>query len=127
MTGDAMKPSRIWVEQCNAARDIEHEFGVPDALNYLIGEKFLNFLEAAETDSDFREELPAFASEIKAIFASWQLAAYLEKARQTEPFDSHLYEDEDEEAIEMERRMELRRSAADLLLVERAREWLIGE
>jgi hypothetical protein len=39
----------IWKEQCDAARQIEAEFGTEKALDYLIGEKFLNFLEAAET------------------------------------------------------------------------------
>ena len=45
---------KIWIEQCEAARGIEAEFGTQDALTYLIGEKFINFLEAAETDADFR-------------------------------------------------------------------------
>lgn len=121
----SMKPSIIWIEQCEAARGIENEFGTPEALSYLIGEKFLNFLEAAETDADFREEIPAFVAEIKCIFEKWQLTEYLEKARQTERFDPDDYDD-DEEA-EMERQSELRRSAADLMLVERAREWLLEE
>ena len=42
-----------------------------------------------------------------------------------------LYEEEDEdydpEVVEDERQDELRRSANDLLLVERARGWLLGE
>jgi hypothetical protein len=71
---------KIWIEQCNAARGIEAEFGVPQALEYLIGEKFLNFLEASDDDAKFRAELPAFVAEIKTIFEPWQLAGYLEKA-----------------------------------------------
>ena len=63
--------------------------------------------------------------EIKSNFERWQLAEYLEKTRQTEPFDPDDYEDAEE--AEMERQFELRRSAADLLLVERAREWLLEE
>ena len=39
---------KISIDLCNAARDIENEFGVPNALDYLIGEKFLTFLEAAD-------------------------------------------------------------------------------
>jgi hypothetical protein len=53
------------------------------------------------------------------------LAEYLDKARQTELFDAEDYDDPDE--AEMERQLELRQSAAELLLVERAREWLLGE
>ncbi len=120
-----MKTSEIWIDQCEAARGIEDEFGTPQTLGYLIGEKFINFLEASETDADFRGEIPAFVAEIKSIFEQWQLAEYLEKAWQTEPFDSDDYDDAEE--AEIERQSELRRSAADLLLVERAREWLLDE
>jgi len=59
------------------------------------------------------------------------LAEYLETARQSEPFDPSLYDDEDEdidpEVVEDVRQDELRRSASDLLLVEQARGWLLGE
>ena len=120
-----MKTSEIWIDQCEAARGIEDEFGTPQTLGYLIGEKFINFLEASETDADFRGEIPAFVAEIKSIFEQWQLAEYLEKAWQTEPFDSDDYDDAEE--AEIERQSELRRSAADLLLVERARGWLLDE
>jgi hypothetical protein len=122
-----MTPSKIWIEQCEAAREIENWFGTQHALSYLIGEKFLNFLEAADDDPEFRAEVAAFVAEIKMVFKRWQLAEYLEKARQTEPFDPNIYEDEGPEVIEMERKSELRRSAADLLLVERAREWLLED
>jgi hypothetical protein len=47
-------------------------------LAYLIGEKFLNFLEAADDDVEFRAELSEFVAEIKTIFEPWQLAEYLE-------------------------------------------------
>jgi hypothetical protein len=116
--------SKVWIEQCQAARVIEDEFGVPKALDYLIGEKFINFLEAAETDATFRAELPAFAAEIKKIFEPYQLTEYLETARTTEPFDPTVY-DEDETA-EIEREADLHRCASDLLPLERAKEWLLG-
>ncbi len=130
-----MRFCEIWKEQCAAARQVEDELGTQKALEYLIGEKFLNFLEAAETDAEFRAEVPAFVAEIKTIFETWQLTEYLEVARQSEPFDPSLYEaldEEEEEDIDRElgedvRQDELRRSASDLLLVERAREWLLGE
>ena len=98
---------------------------MPDALNYLVGEKFIDFLEAANEDAEFRAELPAFVAEIKTIFEPWQLAEYLETARQTEPFDPSIYDDPED--AEMERKAELRRSAAELLMVERAKEWLLGD
>ena len=113
-----MKPSQIYIKQCKAAREIEAEFGTQKALAYLIGEKFINYLEAAEEDAEFRVEIPEFVSEIRMIFESWQLAEYLEVARQTEPFDPSVYDDAEE--AEMERQSELRRSAAELLLAKRA-------
>jgi len=126
-----MKPCEIWIEQCEATRQIEAEFGTQNALDYLIGEKFLNYLQAAETDAEFRAEIPAFVGGIKTIFETWLLAAYLEAARQSDPFDPSLYDDEDEdidpEFVEDERQDELRHSAADLLLVEQARGWLLEE
>ena len=134
-----MQQCKIWIEQCEAARGIEDEFGTQKALEYVVGEKFLNFLEAAETDSEFRSEIPAFVSEIKAIFERWQLAHYLETTRETEPFDPSLFEprlhpvlgDEeiefDAEEVEEMRKDDIRQCTRDLLLVERAREWLLED
>ena len=123
-----MNPCKIWIEHCDAARSIEDEFGTDKALSYLIGEKFLNFLEAAEIDTEFRSEIPVFVAEIKTIFERWQISEYLEKARHTEPFDPSLHdEDDDPELIEIERQNDIRRSANDLLLVERAKEWLMED
>lgn len=129
---------KIWIEQCEAAEGIEDDFGTQKALEYLVGDKFLNFLEAAETDADFRVEIPAFVAKIKTIFEPWQLAAYLETARETEPFDLKLFEPRshpllgeeeiefDADEIEDMRKDDIRQCTRDLLLVERAREWLLG-
>ena len=120
-----MKPHLTWPEQCAAARGIKVEFGTDSEISYLVGEKFINFLDAAETDQEFREEIPEFVAEIRDIFERWQLAAYLDIARQTERFDPADYDDPKD--AEIERRLELRASAHDLLLVERAGEWLLEE
>src|SRR4051812_18066485 len=104
-----MQPSKKWVEQCEAARRIEDEFGTQKALDYPVGEKFLDFLQAADANAGFRAEVPAFVARIKTLFEPWQLAEYLETARQTEPFDPALYEDEDSETVEEERQANIRR------------------
>ena len=134
-----MQPHKLWIDQCEAARGIEDDHGTQKALEYLVGEKFLNHLEAAETDADFRSEIPAFVAEIKTIFERWQLAQYLETAKETEPFDPKLFEpmpspffgDEEiefsEEEVEEMRKDDIRQCTRDLLLVERAREWLVGD
>jgi hypothetical protein len=130
---------KIWIDQFEAAENIEGDFGTQKALDYLIGEKFLNFLEAAETDKDFRSEIPAFVAKIKTIHRAWQLAQYLETAKETEPFDPKLFEpmsspllgeeeiEFDAEEIEDMRKDDIRQCTRDLLLVERAREWLLED
>jgi hypothetical protein len=126
--GATMQPGRTWIEQCEAARGIEDQFGTGKALDYLVGEKFLDFLEAAEARADLREDIPAFVAEIRAIFEPWRLAEHLETARHTERFDAGIYDEEDDPGlVEDERRADIRRCAGDLLVVERAREWLLGE
>jgi hypothetical protein len=121
---------KIWIEQCEAVRGIEDEFGTQNALKYLVGEKFLKFLEAAESDAEFRGEIPDFVAEIKWIFEKWQLALYLETANETEPFDASLDEDDEEydpEEIEEMRQDDIRRCTRDLLLIEQARGWLLED
>ena len=130
---------KIWIEQCEAAEQIEGEFGSQKALDYLVGEKFLNFLEAVETDADFRSEIPAFVEKIKTIFERWQLAHFLDTARETEPFEPSLFEPKagyllgdgeiefDAEEVEDMRKDDIRQCTRDLLLVERAREWMLED
>ena len=92
--------------------------------------QFINFLEAADDDTSVRADIPAFVAEIKTIFERWQLAAYLEVARETEQFDPSLFEGDDEfsaEDVEDMRKDDIRHCTRDLLLVERAREWLSEE
>jgi len=48
---------KIWEEQCEATRTIRERFGVENPLDYLIGEKLLNFAKAADQDPDFATEL----------------------------------------------------------------------
>jgi hypothetical protein len=67
---------KIWIEQCEATRGIEDEFGTDKALKYLVEEKFIDFLEAAETNAEFRAEIPAFVAEIKTIFEPQPIGDY---------------------------------------------------
>ena len=67
----------MWTEQCDATTGIRNAFGAQQAINYLIGEKFLDFIEAAEKDRNFRDEVHAFAARIRTLFEPAELAAYL--------------------------------------------------
>lgn len=72
-----MKFHKIWVQQCRATRRIKKQFGVESALNYLIGEKLLNFAEAADQRPEFAAELPRFQAEVWNVFNRYELAGYL--------------------------------------------------
>lgn len=125
-----MEPNKIWNEQCETARNLEADFGTQKAISYLVDEKFINFLEASETDANFRGEIPAFVAEIKTIFEPWQLAQYLESARERPPFDASDYEDDpdfDAEDVEFERKSDIRKCATELLMIERAKDWLLED
>jgi hypothetical protein len=119
---------KIWIDQCEAARDIREAFGVEKALGYLIGEKFLNFLQAADQDPDFAGEVTAFVEEIKAIFQPSEIRAYLEAVRRVGPLghvcDDETYEEMREAGAIDENPVEW---AREILLVERAKRALLPE
>jgi hypothetical protein len=80
------------------------KFGTKNALDYLIGEKLFSFVEAAERDSDFAAELPAFVAAIQRLFPTEEVRTYLDHLERTkflappEPeIESH--DDEEEEVV----------------------------
>lgn len=68
---------KIWVQQCRATRGIKRRYGVKSALDYLIGEKLMNFADAAEGHPEFAAELPRFQAAVWNIFNPYELAGYL--------------------------------------------------
>jgi len=68
---------KIWQEQCAATRTIRERFGVENALDYLIGEKLLNFAKAADQDPEFAAELPCFQAAVWEIFNPYELRGYI--------------------------------------------------
>jgi len=72
---------KVWIEQCEAARDIREAFGLEKAIGYLVGEKLLNFLEVSDEDPEFAGELSRFVEEVKQIFAPSEIQAYLDGVR----------------------------------------------
>src|SRR3989442_9756392 len=64
-------------EPCEAARDIREAYGLPKALGYLIGEKLLSLLRAADEDPAFAGELPRFVAEITQIFDRAEIESHL--------------------------------------------------
>jgi len=74
-------PDEVIANWCEAAGGVEDNFGCEKALGYLIGEKFLNFLDVAETNRSWRQSIPTFVAGIKSIFEPWQLADFLNTPR----------------------------------------------
>ena len=68
--------SAIWIDQCEAARDIRDAWGTRKALGYLIGEKLLNYIRASDSDPSWAAKLPLFAAEISRIFTTEEVRAY---------------------------------------------------
>lgn len=119
---------KIWIDQCEAARDIREAFGVQKALGYLVGEKLLNFVEAADQDLDLAAELSTFVAEIRTIFQPSEIRAYLEGVHRVGPL-GHVCDDEtyeqmrdagavDEDPVEW---------AREILLVERVKKLLLRD
>jgi hypothetical protein len=97
---------KVWIEQCEAAQGIREEFGLQNALEYLIGEKLFSFIEASEEDPDFAAELPAFVAEIRRIFPQRDIADFLKELEREKflmPSDTDLgIPDDPEEADDEE-------------------------
>lgn len=119
--------SDIWIEQCDAARDIRDAWGTTKALGYLIGEKFLNHLQASDSSSDWAEKIPLFTEEIKRIFTIDELNTYF--ATTTRVGTAAHVATDDEYEFMREAGMfddDVISGATDAILFERARALLLG-
>jgi len=117
-----------WIEQCEAACAIRTRWGTQKALGNLIGEKLVEFMRAAETAPEWREQLPMFIAEIKRLFSREDIRAYLDKIRRVGPLGHVLTDEQFEEfheagAIEDDPIGD----AENVLRVERARTLLLTE
>ena len=123
-----MDPTEIIQSQADAARNILEEFGSEKALGYLIGEKFLNFLEVAETDRQWRQAIPAFVAEIKSIFEPRQLADFLNTPRRLGAL-GHVASEGTHRKFreEIDEGQRLREDARNLTLLEWGKELLLDE
>jgi hypothetical protein len=60
------KAHHIWIEQCEAVQTVR-----------AIGEKLLNFANAASTHPEFARELRRFVSEVRRMFTPDEIVAHL--------------------------------------------------
>jgi hypothetical protein len=69
------KAHKKWIEQCEATQTIRARFGLKAAFDFIVGEKLINFAEAASRHRDFAQELPRFNSEV--MFTPEEIGAQL--------------------------------------------------
>jgi hypothetical protein len=72
-----MRFHKVWVEQCRATKRIRRRFGAKSALDYLIGEKLLQFADDAERHAEFARELPRFLAGVWEVFGQYEIAGYV--------------------------------------------------
>jgi hypothetical protein len=121
-------PHEIIADWIEAARGVESDYGVEKAMGYLIGEKFLNFLEVAEQNREWREAIPTFVAEIKALVEPWKLAEFLNTPRRLGPM-GHTISEEGHRAFreQMTEEERIREDARNLMLLEWTKELLMEE
>ena len=59
------------------SNDQSSSFGLKAAFDYVVGEKLINFAEAAFHHPAFAQELPRFISEVRRMFTPEEIAAQL--------------------------------------------------
>jgi hypothetical protein len=119
--------SAIWIDQCEAARDIRDAWGTRKALAYLIGEKLLNYIRASDSDPSWAAKLPLFAAEIMRIFTTGELRAYFARTTRVGPA-AHVATEEQYQTMRDAGAFDddVISGAADAILFERARMLLLG-
>src|SRR5438105_3488767 len=121
-----MDPTEFIEAKCAAAHTILEDFGPEKALGYLIGEKFLNFLEVAEKEGTWRQAIPVFVAEIRTLFEPWQIADYLHTPRRLGAL-GHVASEETHGLFraELDESEQLQEDARNLTLLEWAKELLL--
>ena len=76
---------KLWPEQCRAALIIQKNLGIPQALHYLVGEKFVEFVRESARQAPFAAELASFAAEVRRMFTHDDLDVFLQKLEANPP------------------------------------------
>jgi len=118
-TVSVIAPRELWTGYCEAVPGIRERFGLANALEYVVGEKLMTFSQMAETDEQFRAELPVFCERIRCLFTRTEIQGYFESAEQESAIDADLLEEASEEEAE-----ELRERLADERRERERRSWV---
>lgn len=76
---------KMWVEQCAAASTIDKTWGPRQALDYLVAEKFLQFIREAARHAAFADQLPSFAARIREMFPREAIETFLSEIEKNPP------------------------------------------
>lgn len=116
-------PELIWREQCEAAVEIRERLGLDCALDYLVGEKFVDYLRHAARELRYKRQLCPFADRIRVLFESWELASWFERRRKRQPSEHNPFRDPE---FDSEIEAELAESSLKkMYLLEDAERWLL--
>ena len=91
------KTHQVWIEQCEAAQTIRARYGLDDAFSYFVGEKLLNFAEAASRHPEFARELPPFVAAVRRQFTLDEIEtqlAHIESDQKEDDANEALGEDD---------------------------------
>ncbi len=116
-----------WKEQCEAAGGIQERYGTDKALGYLIGEKLLNHMQAAEGNELFEGEITLFCSEIKKMFEPWEIEFYLDNIERTGASGHLMTDDEYKEVGHKMFEFDVVDSAENILRIEKIKSLLIND
>ena len=112
-------PREQWREYCELVPGLRAQFGLPSAIGYVVGEKLMTFAHLAETDPEFREELPGFCSSIRGLFTNTELQQHFAFVDRDAEFDATLFEDASSEDAD-----ELKEVWKDVLKAREQRAWV---
>jgi hypothetical protein len=104
---------------------IQEEYGVQKALGYLVGEKLLHHVEAAETRPAFARTLPDFVAAIREMFEPHVLREYLDSVKRVGA-QGHVMDDETFERARGMFHEDVVSAAEDVVRMGRIREMLVG-
>jgi len=103
---ESRKFHEIWIAQCKAAEEIKVCYGLKAAFDYLIGEKLLNFADAATRNPEFARELPRFVARVRDLFTAEEMRTHLSRIeREQREYDASIeeraeFDDQDEQQEE---------------------------
>ena len=86
----------IWIEQCDAARNIKLRYGLKAAFDYVVAEKLLNFASAAAQHPEFARDLPRFGSQVRRMFTPEEVRTHIARIEQEKSNKSIEFNEDDE-------------------------------